>query len=115
MQSPLLTPVMGYRLILPQGSDPVKVLGHLAASGGGNPGASCGLAGGAWIQVQVMGEVQIEILKGLLLERFGLEVEFGDGRLLYQETIAAPVIGIGNSKPLRHYAEVQLLLGAGEP
>lgn len=113
---PLLTPVMGYRLILPEGSDPVKVLGHLRRLEEEIPELHV-----VWrealreIQVQVMGEVQIEILKGLLLERFGLEVEFGDGRLLYQETIAAPVIGIGHFEPLRHYAEVQLLLEPGEP
>lgn len=66
------------------------------------------------IHVQVMGEVQIEILKRLLLERFGLEVEFADGQIVYKETIANAVVGIGHFEPLRHYAEVHLLLEPGE-
>ena len=67
------------------------------------------------IHVQVMGEVQTQILKSLILERFGLDVEFADGRLLYQETIADSAEGIGHFEPLRHYAEVHLLLEPGEP
>ncbi|HBA49172.1 MAG TPA: hypothetical protein DCZ91_15535 [Lachnospiraceae bacterium] len=62
-----------------------------------------------------MGEVQIEILKRLISERFGLEVEFTDGQIVYKETIANAVTGIGHFEPLRHYAEVHLLLEPGEP
>ena len=57
-----------------------------------------------------MGEVQIEILKSLIYERFGVEVEFGAGNILYKETIQQPVVGIGHFEPLRHYAEVHVLM-----
>ena len=115
-QLPLLAPVLHYRLILPEGCDTVKTLGQLRELEEEEPQLHV-----VWqkssgeIHVQVMGEVQLDILKRLLSERFGLEAEFGDGRLVYQETIAAPVIGIGHFEPLRHYAEVQLLLEPGEP
>lgn len=66
------------------------------------------------IQAQVMGEVQIEILKSMILERFNTEVEFSAGSIVYKETIQEPVIGIGHFEPLRHYAEVHLLLEPGE-
>ena len=67
------------------------------------------------IHVQVMGEVQIEILKSVIKERFGILVEFGSGSIVYKETIAEPVEGVGHFEPLRHYAEVHLLLEPGEP
>jgi len=69
----------------------------------------------AEIHVQVMGEVQMEVFQRLVAERFGLEVEFTDGRIVYKETIAEAVEGIGHFEPLRHYAEVHLLLEPGEP
>ena len=62
------------------------------------------------IHAQVMGKVQIEILQQMILERFGIEVEFGSGNIVYKETIKEPVEGIGHFEPLRHYAEVHLLL-----
>ena len=62
------------------------------------------------IQVQIMGEVQIEILKSLIKERFDVDVEFGQGNIVYKETIANTVEGVGHFEPLRHYAEVHLLL-----
>lgn len=62
------------------------------------------------LQVQIMGTVQLEILKNLIYERFGINVEFGAAKIIYKETIVAPVIGIGHFEPLRHYAEVQLML-----
>lgn len=65
------------------------------------------------IQIQLMGEVQLEILKTIIKERFGLDVEFTTGRISYKETIAAPVTGAGHFEPLRHYAEVHLLLEPG--
>ena len=113
---PILAPVMTYRLILPEGSDVLKVLGQLKQLEEEVPELHL-----VWreavreIHVQVMGEVQIEILKSMILERFGLEVEFGSGNIVYRETIAAPVVGIGHFEPLRHYAEVHLLLEPGEP
>ena len=64
--------------------------------------------------MQVMGQVQMEILKNILWERFGLEVEFDAGSIVYKETLAEPVEGIGHFEPLRHYAEVHLLLEPGE-
>lgn len=113
---PILAPVMTYRVILPEGSDVLKVLGQLKQLEEEVPELHL-----VWreavreIHVQVMGEVQIEILKSMILERFGLEVEFGSGNIVYRETIAAPVVGIGHFEPLRHYAEVHLLLEPGEP
>ena len=118
---PLLVPVLTYGLILPEGSDAVKVLGQLRGLEEEEPQLhvvwheKAGSAGGGEIHVQVMGEVQIEILKRLLLERFGLEAEFADGQIVYKETIAKAVEGIGHFEPLRHYAEVHLLLEPGEP
>lgn len=67
------------------------------------------------IHAQVMGEVQIEILKNMIQERFGISVEFGSGNIVYKETIEEPVEGTGHFEPLRHYAEVHLLLEPGEP
>ncbi len=112
----LLEPVLTYRLVLPEGSDPVRALGQLRILEEEEPQLHVVWREAAReIHVQVMGDVQIEILKRLLSERFGLEAEFADGSILYKETIASPVIGIGHFEPLRHYAEVHLLLEPGEP
>ena len=67
------------------------------------------------IYAQLMGEVQTEVLKNMIFERFGIAVEFGAGNIVYKETIKEPVIGIGHFEPLRHYAEVHLLMEPGEP
>ena len=67
------------------------------------------------IRVQLMGPVQMEILQRLIAARFGLSVHFDEGNIVYKETIAAPVEGVGHYEPLRHYAEVHLLLEPGEP
>ena len=66
------------------------------------------------IHIQLMGEVQLEILRQVIAQRFGVEVSFGAGSIVYRETIAAPVEGVGHFEPLRHYAEVHLLLEPGE-
>ena len=66
------------------------------------------------IHIQLMGQVQLEILRQVIAQRFGLEVSFGAGSIVYRETIAAPVEGVGHFEPLRHYAEVHLLLEPGE-
>lgn len=111
-----MIPLLTYRLILPEGADVVKVLGQMRSLEEEAPELHV-----VWreslreIHVQVMGEVQTEILRSLIRERFDLEVDFSDGKLLYKETIAAPVVGIGHFEPLRHYAEVHLLLEPGEP
>lgn len=113
---PVLVPVLTYQVILPEGADAVKALGQLRLLEEEEP-----LLHVVWkealgeIHVQVMGEVQIEILKSLLRERFGLEAEFGSGSIVYKETIVTSAEGIGHFEPLRHYAEVHLLLEPGEP
>lgn len=67
------------------------------------------------IRVQLMGPVQMEILQKLIEDRFGLKVSFDAGNIVYLETIAAPVEGVGHYEPLRHYAEVHLLMEPAEP
>ncbi len=116
LESPLLTPVLSYCLLLPEGTDPMSVMPKLKELEEEDPALSF-----TWeeelkeIHVHVMGEVQMEILKVLIHERFGLEVAFGKGRIVYKETIADTVEGVGHFEPLRHYAEVHLLLEPGEP
>lgn len=115
ISQPVLVPVLAYRLILPEGADPVKALGQLRLLEEEEP-----LLQVVWkelpgeIHVQVMGDIQIDVLKSLLSERFGLEAEFGEGGIVYKETISSPAEGIGHFEPLRHYAEVHLLLEPGE-
>ena len=112
---PVLEPVLTYQMILPEGCDAFQTLGKLRQLEEEEPQLHL-----VWreesreIHVQVMGEVQIEILKSLIQERFGLDVTFGTGSIVYKETIAEPVEGIGHFEPLRHYAEVHLLLEPGE-
>lgn len=112
---PSLEPVLTYQILLPEDSDPIKVLGQLRLMEEEEPQLHI-----VWkeslreIHAQVMGEVQIEILKATIAERFGLEVEFGSGSIVYKETIAEVNEGIGHFEPLRHYAEVHLLLEPGE-
>lgn len=113
---PVLIPVLTYQVMLPEGADMVKVLGQLRQLEEEEP-----LLHVVWkeavgeIHVQVMGEVQIEVLKSMLQERFGLDAGFGSGSIVYKETIATAAEGIGHFEPLRHYAEVHLLLEPGEP
>ncbi len=112
---PSLEPVLTYRVLLPEGSDPHTALAKLRLLEEEDPQLHV-----VWreqlreIHVQLMGEVQLDILQSLLAERFGLEVSFDAGGILYRETIAAPVEGVGHYEPLRHYAEVHLLLEPGE-
>ena len=116
LESPFLTPVLSYCLLLPEGTDPMAVMPKLKELEEEDPALSF-----TWeeelkeIHVHVMGEVQMEILKVLIRERFGLEIAFGKGRIVYKETIADTVEGVGHFEPLRHYAEVHLLLEPGEP
>ena len=112
---PILEPVLSYQIQLPEGCDIHQMLGKLRLLEEEEP-----LLHIAWreelgeIHAQLMGEVQIELLKSLILERFGVEVSFGAGNIVYKETIQEPVEGAGHFEPLRHYAEVHLLMEPGE-
>ncbi|MBS5063146.1 MAG: TetM/TetW/TetO/TetS family tetracycline resistance ribosomal protection protein [Hungatella hathewayi] len=112
---PVLEPVLTYRLILPEEVDAAAMLPKLAQLEEEDPKLHI-----TWeeskkeIHVQLMGEIQMEILKSLLKERFGVDVEFGERSIVYKETILNTVEGVGHFEPLRHYAEVHLLLEPGE-
>ena len=114
-QPPVLEPVLTYRLELPEGCDPHAALRQLRELEEEDPQLHI-----LWderlreIHIQLMGEVQLEILRQVIAQRFGVEVSFGAGSIVYRETIAAPVEGVGHFEPLRHYAEVHLLLEPGE-
>lgn len=114
--SPSLQPVRTYQVLLPDGQDPYTAYHCFQQLASEDPQLHVEWsAQNREINVQLMGEVQGEILRRLLQERFGLTVDFGPGSILYRETIKAPAIGIGHFEPLRHYAEVHLLLEPGEP
>ena len=108
---PVLEPVLSYQVLLPEGADVHAALGKLHRLEEEEPQLHV-----IWnetlgeIHVQLMGEIQLEVLRSLLAERFGLEVEFGPGGILYKETITEPMEGVGHYEPLRHYAEVHLKL-----
>lgn len=113
---PLLEPIMTYRIILPDGCDVHRMYTELCQLEEEEPQLHI-----VWneqageLQAQLMGEVQLEILRNIIKERFAVEVDFGEGSIVYKETIAAPVEGVGHYEPLRHYAEVHLLMEPGEP
>ena len=108
---PVLTPVMTYGLLLPPGTDERIALQKLKQLEEEEP-----LLRIVWeerlrqIRMQLMGQVQLEVLQTLIRDRFDMEVTFDKGRVSYRETIAAPVEGVGHFEPLRHYAEVHLIL-----
>ena len=108
---PVLEPVLSYQVLLPEGADVHAALGKLHRLEEEEPQLHV-----VWnetlgeIHVQLMGEIQLEVLRSLLAERFGLAVEFGPGGILYKETITEPMEGVGHYEPLRHYAEVHLKL-----
>lgn len=112
---PILEPVLFYQIKLPEGYSPREVMPKLKEIEEENPELHI-----VWdetlqeIQAQIMGEVQIEILQSLIKDRFNLDVSFDDGRIVYKETITNTVEGVGHFEPLRHYAEVHLLLEPGE-
>ena len=109
LPAPVLEPVLTCQVLFDQ--DPHTVLPLLRQLEEEDPQLHlCWLEQTGQLFLQVMGEVQLEVLTRLARERFGLELSFGPGAILYRETIAAPVIGIGHFEPLRHYAEVHLLL-----
>ena len=109
--APVLEPVLTYRLLLPESGDPHTALRALRQLEQEDPQLHV-----VWqealgeIHLQLMGEVQLEILQNLLTTRFGIEAGFDEGGILYKETLTAPVEGFGHYEPLRHYAEVHLLL-----
>ena len=109
--APLLQPVLTYQLVLPDGADAHSALTKLRELEEEDPMLRI-----VWnerygqIHVQLMGRIQLEILRRRILDRFGLAVTFGEGSIVYRETIASPVLGMGHFEPLRHYAEVQLLI-----
>lgn len=114
--TPVLEPVLSYQIIFPEGCDPRVMIPKLRQIEEEEPELHI-----VWdeqlqeIQVQIMGEVQIEILQSLIQSRFGVAAAFDAGRVVYKETIANTVEGVGHFEPLRHYAEVHLLLEPGEP
>ena len=115
-EKPLLEPVLNYQIMLPPECDVHGMLLKLRQLEEEIPELHI-----LWnerlgeIHAQVMGEVQIEILQRMIRERFGVWVEFGSGNIVYKETIKNTVEGVGHFEPLRHYAEVHLLLEPGEP
>ena len=113
---PVLEPVLNYQIHLPQEVEPAEMMLKLKELEEEDPQLHI-----VWneqlqeIHAQIMGQVQMEVLTRRIKERFGVVVVFGQGNILYRETIAQPVEGIGHFEPLRHYAEVHLLLSPGEP
>jgi small GTP-binding protein len=111
----VLEPVLSYQIILPEGCDPRVMMPKLHLIEEEDPELHI-----VWdeqlkeIQVQIMGEVQIEVLQSLIQSRFGVDVSFDSGKIVYKETIANVVEGVGHFEPLRHYAEVHLLIEPGE-
>ncbi len=110
----VLSPVLNYKIILPETVNIYELLNYLYELEEEEPHLNV-----VWnkkfdeIHVQVMGEVELEILKSLIKERYGIQVDFDEGSLVYKETIVDKVLGVGHFEPLRHYAEVHLLLEPG--
>ncbi len=115
-QEPVLEPVLTYRVLIPEGMDARQTLSMLQKLEEEDPSLAV-----LWeeekreLRVRLMGEVQTEILTETVRERFGVKIGFAEGSILYRETIADTVEGIGHFEPLRHYAEVHLILSPGEP
>lgn len=113
--TPLLEPVLTYRILLPEGVDPMQMLPKLQELEEEEPELHI-----VWmeetkeIHADLMGDVQTEVLTRIVAERFGVDIRFGTGKILYKETIASTVEGVGHFEPLRHYAEVHLLMEPGE-
>lgn len=114
-KAPLLEAVLTYKINFPDGTDIPAALAKLRDLEDEDPQLRI-----IWseqlkeIHVQLMGEIQLEVLKSVIAERFGLDAEFDRGSIAYKETIAAPAEGVGHYEPLRHYAEVHLLLEPAE-
>lgn len=110
-EPPILSPVLAYQVILPPDCDPHRALQIFYQLEEEDPQLHI-----LWdkqlgeITLQLMGQIHLEVLSRMILDRFGLVVAFGVGNIVYRETISEPVIGIGHFEPLRHYAEVHLML-----
>ena len=108
---PILEPVLSYRIIPPAGVDSITAMQKLSLLSEEDPMLRI-----VWnsqlkqIEAQLMGEVQIEVLKELISERYNMDVDIDTGKIVYKETILNPVIGMGHFEPLRHYSEVHLLM-----
>ena len=115
-EPPVLEPVLTYQIRLPEGWDASRAMPFLRQLEEEEPELHI-----VWeettgeIHAKIMGEMQMDIIKRQLWERFRMDVELDAGSIVYKETIAEPVVGIGHFEPLRHYAEVHLLLEPGEP
>lgn len=113
---PILEPVLNYQIIVPQGVNPTELMKQLKQLEEEDPQLNI-----LWneklqeIHAQLMGQVQMEVLGRIILDRFGVRVTFGPGNIVYKETIAKPVEGVGHFEPLRHYAEAHLWMEPGEP
>ena len=113
---PILEPVLNYQIIVPQGVNPVELMKSLKQLEEEDPQLNI-----LWneqlqeIHAQLMGQVQMEVLGRVILDRFGVRVTFGPGNIVYKETIAKPVEGVGHFEPLRHYAEAHLWMEPAEP
>ena len=112
---PVLEPVLTYRVLLPAEISPVEFLPKLRQLEEEDPQLVVSGNATGEIYVHLMGEIQAEVLQSLVEERFGVHIEFDHGSIIYKETVAAPVEGVGHFEPLRHYAEVHLLIEPGEP
>lgn len=112
---PVLTPVLTYTVNVPDGTDAHTVLSNMKILEGEDPQLEV-----EWneryseIHVKLMGDIQLEVLQTLFADRFGIDISFGKGSIIYKETIEEAVEGVGHFEPLRHYAEVHLLLKPGK-
>ena len=111
----MLEPVLAYRIILPEGMDSAQMLPKIKELEEEDPTLSV-----SWqeeikeIQVKIMGEIQLQVIKSMVKERFNIDIDFDQGNVVYKETIEEPVLGSGHFEPLRHFAEVHLKLEPGE-
>jgi len=110
-ETPTLTPVLDYKMILPDGASVYEAYMKLMTLAEEDPSLSLSYRERTKeIRVRLMGDIQIEVLRRVISERFGLDVSFGEGEILYRETVSDTVFGYGHFEPLRHYAEVHLMI-----
>ena len=108
---PILSPVLSYRVVLPDGCDPVLLFPRLKELEEEEPSLHLTLSDEPrQIEARFMGDIQIELLRRMIRERLSIDCTFDTGKILYQEKIAKKTVGVGHFEPLRHYAEVQLLM-----
>ncbi len=115
-EAPILEPVLSYKVLLPEGVDLYVALADFCTIEEEEPTLRINFdKRNKEIHFLVMGEVQLEVLKFIIKERFNIDVEFGHGNIVYRETIDDTVEGVGHYEPLRHYSEVHLILEPAEP